>query len=215
MKTWHLKVRYDPVSEVLVYERTLVPGPGSSLYGLEVARAMNLPMGVLDAATKIRHRLMGTTTQIDAQASQWNTAIQRNKCEVCGHGIVKDLEVHHIRQRSDAKDGKFADGSRQDDIRNLLVVCATCHDRHHANEISIQGLVQTSEGLARSVTGTSVASTSESRRRSKWSDDEIKIIQEYISKYPSAPMKRIVFELKERENITISAASLTKFASTG
>jgi len=207
LKIWHLKVRYDPVSDVLVYERTLVPGPGTSLYGLEVARAMNLPAGVLDAAATIRHQIMGTTSQMDAPKSQWNSAIQRRECEVCGHSIVKDLEVHHIRQRRDAVDGKFSDGLDQNDVRNLVVVCSSCHDKHHANEIAIQGVVQTSAGPKRSVS--SVGSV-ETHSRSKWSDDEIKTIEGYLKTYSACPLKRIVFELKERENITISAASLRK-----
>lgn len=208
LKIWHLKVRYDASSERLVYERTLTPGPGSSLYGLEVARAMNLPLSVLDAATSIRRDILGTTTPMNAPKSQWNSGIQRHECEMCGHKIVHELEVHHIRQRRDALDGKFEDGMSQDDARNLVVVCATCHDKHHSNEIVIQPLVQTSEGPMRMG---SVSSAAETHRRSKWSDDELETIQRYLRSANVHPLKRIAFELKERENIAISVGALGKF----
>jgi DNA mismatch repair protein MutS len=210
LKIWHLKVRYDPSNERLIYERTLTPGPGSSLYGLEVARAMNLPLSVLDAAASIRRDVLGTTTPMEAPKSQWNSAVQRYECELCGHKIVHELEVHHIRQRRDALDGKFEDGTSQDDVRNLVVVCATCHDKHHSNEIVIQPLIQTSEGPMRMG---SVSSTAETHRRSKWSDDELETIQRYLRSASIHPLKRIAFELKERENITISTAALRNFRS--
>ena len=47
LKVWHLRVEYDPVSQKLIYDRTLMPGSGSSLYGLEVANAMDLPLELL------------------------------------------------------------------------------------------------------------------------------------------------------------------------
>ena len=34
---WHLKVKYDAVRDILVYDRSLHKGSGSSLYGIEVA----------------------------------------------------------------------------------------------------------------------------------------------------------------------------------
>ena len=77
MEVWHLHVEYDPVTKKLVYDRSLRPGSGSTLYGLEVARAMDLPFEFIEQALKNRHQIMGSTIQQDAAASSWNAEIVR------------------------------------------------------------------------------------------------------------------------------------------
>jgi DNA mismatch repair protein MutS len=207
LSVWHLKVRYDPATDRLLYERTLTPGPGNSLYGLEVARAMNLPEEVLTLAHGLRRDLLGTRTEMDAPGSNWNSEIQRRACEICGEATVRDLEVHHIRQRSEANGhGVFDDGAHQDHLRNLVVLCEACHDKAHNGQLQIGPMIQTSEGSVRtSVTAGSVIS--ESRRRSKWTGEQIQVIQEYLRKHPSVPPRRAVFDLGER-GIVISVTSL-------
>jgi DNA mismatch repair protein MutS len=156
LKVWHLRVEYDAVRDRLIYQRTLRPGPGSTLYGLEVARAMHLPLAFLEKAHTYRRKLLGTVREDEAAASAWNGAVVRRCCEVCGHEIVRDLEVHHIRPRVEAvavavasAGARFVDGAGRDDMRNLVVVCSRCHDAHHAGAITIGPLQQTSEGAER------------------------------------------------------------------
>jgi DNA mismatch repair protein MutS len=207
MKTWHLKVRYDPIADRLIYERTLTPGPGSSLYGLEVARAMNLPEEVLQIAQTIRRTLLGTANDSEAIRSHWNSGIALRKCELCFKEIVKDLEVHHIRHRKDTVDGIKV----QDHVRNLIVVCVDCHDKHHAGHLEIGPLVQTSDGQVRlSAEEVTTKKKSESSSRSKWSEEQIQCIKIYLKTYPNSPPKRAIFDLQE-QGITISASSLGKF----
>lgn len=206
MKVWHLKVRYDIATDRLIYERTLTPGAGSSLYGLEVAKAMGLPDEVLQAAHGIRRGLLGTATGSDAPISQWNTSVQRKECEVCHKAIIKDLEVHHIRERAEATDGLFADGTNQDSLRNLVVVCTECHDKHHAGTIKIGGVVQTSDGPVREITTTAPANTTQ--RSKKWSPEQYNVIEQYLREFPNCPPTRIVFDLFEKEGIQISVSAL-------
>jgi DNA mismatch repair protein MutS len=56
LKVWHLQVTTDPFTGKLIYHRNLQPGSGSSLYGLEVAKAMDVPVKFLDKAHQIRRR---------------------------------------------------------------------------------------------------------------------------------------------------------------
>ena len=205
---WHLKVRYDPKEDRLIYDRSLTPGPGSSLYGLEVARAMNLPEEVLSLAHTLRRELLGATTEKDAPSSAWNSAIQRRTCEMCGKGFVKDLEVHHIRQRREAKDGVFVDGTQRDHVRNLITVCSECHDAHHSGAIQINTLVQTSDGPLR--LDTDKKDVSKSGHRTKWTDEQIQTIQHYLGTHPTVLPKRAVFDLGEL-GIVISVAGLRRF----
>lgn len=209
MKVWHLKVRYDPLEDVLIYERTLTPGPGSSLYGLEVARAMNLPEEIMKTALEIRRTLLGTASVINAPLSEWNSNIQRHVCEICKHNIVNDLEVHHIQQRAHTLDGKNKDGTGQNDLHNLIVVCSKCHDNIHASVVSVGPLVQTSHGPKRSIQ-MSTSSSEKSLVKAKWSSEQIDIIENYLRSYPAATPKRTIFDL-EQKGIKITIAALKGF----
>ena len=134
---WHLRVITQPDGK-LIYDRSLQPGPGSATYGLEVAKAMGLPFELIQRAHEIRRSLEGITTVQDAPKSVYNAQIQRQACEVCKSAC--GLEVHHIEEQ-----GKG--GSNQ--LRNLIVVCESCHDKHHNGTIHISPLTQTSYGLER------------------------------------------------------------------
>ena len=203
LRVWHLKVRYEPSTDKLIYERTLNDGPGSSLYGLEVARAMNIPDEVLRLALSIRQDILGISTHEDAPKSQWNSALQRRVCEICKNPV--DTEVHHIRQRKDAVNLRFEDGTHQNDLRNLIVVCSKCHDHIHDETVTVGSVVQTSDGPERCVQKVAV-----SPRKSKWNTEQICAIEAYLQKYPNSPPKRAVFDL-EAQGIKITAASLKTF----
>ncbi len=204
LAVWHLKVIYDSVNRRLIYERHLTPGSGSSLYGIEVARAMNVPVAFLEKALAKRRQLLGTVADEDAPRSSWNAAVVRRACEVCGADAVADLEVHHIRERA-------AGGGNQ--ARNLMVLCSGCHDRHHANvdaSVASQPLTLTSDGLERIVPA-AAAATPTAKGRAKWTDEERATILKVLAAYPNLPAKQVVFRLKQVEGIEISEGTLRKF----
>jgi len=205
LKVWHLKVRYDSVSDVLVYERTLNPGPGSSLYGLEVARAMNLPEEILQTALNIRKGLLGTGDVLTAPMSDWNPNIQRRLCEVCSANIINDLEVHHIQPRAETVDSHNKDGTHQNDLRNLIVVCSKCHDSIHNSTLSVGPVSLTSNGPKRSIVHNET-----SVKKKGLSDEDIGVIEIYLKNYPLVAPKRAIFDL-EQKGISISAAALKTF----
>lgn len=215
LKVWHLRVRHDPATGRLVYERTLQPGAGSSLYGLEVAKAMGLPEDVLESARRIRKAIAGTATEDAAPTSSWNAAIQRRACEVCGAAIVRQLEVHHIRERATASSsGYIADGTHMNSMRNLSVLCEGCHDKHHAGEIEVGPIQQTSEGPIRSIVELrKFAHVPSSAARGVaaaggLTEEQRTTVEGYLRKYPAAPAKRILYDLKEKEGITITEPRL-------
>lgn len=149
LRVWHLQVRTDHATQRLIYDRSLHPGAGSSLYGLEVAKAMAIPFEVLESAHTIRRGLAGTATEQEAPLSSWNQIVQRRVCERCGTDKVSGLEVHHIQERRTATKGKLADGSNMNDLRNLVVLCSKCHDDYHAGSVEVLEVEQTSEGPMR------------------------------------------------------------------
>lgn len=193
---WHLRVSYDVATDKLIYDRTLHKGPGGTLYGLEVARAMHLSHDILKEAHAFRKQLLGETTEEAASPSSWNGALVRKECEVCQSPIVNGLEVHHITPRKNGVDNT---------LRNLVVVCQKCHDDHHNEKIDIGPLQQTSEGLKRIVKVKVKA-----KSKNEASDMQKQIIESYLRKYPNLPLQRILYDLKHQEDIQISEYTLRK-----
>ena len=205
VEVWHLHVEYDPVTQRLVYDRSLRRGQGSTLYGLEVARAMDLPREFIDQALKNRHLLMGTTTQEQAHASTWSRDILRRECERCHAPVVRELEVHHIQERATAVGGILPDGTPMNDKRNLVTLCEACHDRVHAGE-TIAPMVDTSEGPMR----LSVP-MQPTKKHSKWTEEEKQTITDTIRAYPSLALKALRGLLQARHEIQMSEATLRAF----
>ena len=209
LKIWHLHVEYDRVSDRLIYHRHLREGSGSSLYGLEVAKAMRIPDDILEDAVKFRKRLAGEAELSESVGSSWNSAIVRRKCESCGSTESGSLEVHHIKERRVASSaGRLEDGSSVHAAANLVVLCDSCHDAVHANKLEIGSLVQTSDGPERSVGTTSTQSLD---RKSKWSEEDLQTIRTVCLKFPTlSPAGRSKYLLNQH-GIQISSASLRKY----
>lgn len=201
---WHLHVDYDPITKKLTYDRSLRPGSGSTLYGLEVARAMDLPFEFIEQAMKNRERIMGSTSLQDAKSSAWNREIVRKECEICKKAIVSDLEVHHISPRASAVNQRLTDGSHMNDKRNLIVICQTCHDLSHDGTIQIGEMKMTSDGPERIIEKT------ETKKKSKWSDTEMTIVMKALRTYSSLSIKAVRAHLSQNHSIEMSESVLGK-----
>jgi DNA mismatch repair protein MutS len=140
VKAVHLKVTYDAATDRLIYDRALAPGSGSALYGLEVCRALDLPPAYLERATVLRKTLAGWTAP---SVSTYSAATVVDACAVCGSG--HRLETHHIRPQVDAVAAE-AEGVDLDAAGNLVCLCDSCHDDHHAGRLEITGWQDTSTG---------------------------------------------------------------------
>jgi len=174
VEVWHLHVEYDPVTRKLVYDRSLRKGSGSTLYGLEVARAMDLPAEFIEQALENRHRIIGSAKQEDAISSSWNTNIVRKECEICKKSIPAELEVHHIQPRASATNQILADGTHMNDKRNLITICQVCHDQIHAGTVEIGELTSTSDGPERVVNVLESTPT----KKGKWTEYDINTVKE-------------------------------------
>jgi DNA mismatch repair ATPase MutS len=209
LKTWHLHVEYDRLRDKLVYHRSLREGSGSSLYGLEVAKAMRIPDDILEDAVRFRKRLAGEAELSGSVGSAWNTTIVRRKCEHCGESEAADLEVHHIRERHTATaGGHLDDGSSVHGAANLIVLCDSCHDKVHSNQLQVSALIQTSDGMERSIVESSPKT--ESSRKSKWSEEELRTIESVCKRFPNLSGPNLSRYLLNQHEIHISAASLKK-----
>ena len=211
VEVWHLHVDYDPVTKKLVYDRSLRSGSGSTLYGLEVARAMDLPFEFIEQALINRHRINGSTSQENAVSSSWNRDIVRKECEICKKQIQRELEVHHLQERSSAINGRLEDGMHMNEKRNLIVICQKCHDDIHAGKMEVGEMKITSEGPEREIRITEIEEKEEKRtKKSKWSEDELETIKSTLLKYSSLSLKSIQAKLSSAYQIMISETNLSK-----
>jgi DNA mismatch repair protein MutS len=208
VEVWHLHVEYDPITKKLIYDRSLRKGSGSTLYGLEVARAMDLPFEFIEQALKNRHKIMGSTIQQEATSSSWNTDIVRKECEVCKKEITSNLEVHHIKERASAINGVLDDGSHMNDKRNLIVICQRCHDEVHSGAIEIGEVKMTSNGPEREIKESK--SVDSKQKKSKWSDEQLETIVDTLRKYSTLSLKSVRAHLSSKHEIEISEAILGK-----
>jgi DNA mismatch repair protein MutS len=213
----HLRVHYDAVADVLVYDRTLSAGAGASNYGLTVAKALHMPPALLEAAYGFRRTLLGEDPRA---GNSYNADVLQRACEVCGSALSRDIEVHHIQEQHDAvKKVWNADGTALHGLRNLVAVCQRCHDAHHAGAITIGMVKDTSAGARRVVehrdVGTSdVAKTSTSTSEKTdgnilgFTSAEILNIQKTYVMYPKLTSKLLAFQLKETHGIDISPTQI-------
>jgi hypothetical protein len=177
---------------------------------------MGLPVELMTRAYAIRRGLGGEVAADEAPKSAWNSRLCRQSCEHCGSPKVRDLEVHHIHER-----GKGGDNS----LRNLVVLCDACHDKHHANELVITPLTQTSEGLERfsyvpsSASASAITEATEAgaggvektKKTKEWTVVEIETIKATIKKFKGRPPLRVATALQEEHGIIITLAQVKKF----
>ncbi len=216
VEVWHLHVEYDPITKKLIYDRSLRPGNGSTLYGLEVARAMDLPFEFIEQALQNRHRIIGSKRQEEVSNSSWNKEIIRKECEICKKKICSELEVHHIVPRASAKNGILEDGSHMNEKRNLIVICQKCHDNVHSGELEIGPLQMTSNGPERYIIESNEFKEEKSNKeekkvkKGKWTEEEMIIITNTLRTYSSLSLKSIKAHLSSKHSIEISEGVLGK-----
>jgi 5-methylcytosine-specific restriction endonuclease McrA len=213
LKVWHLHVEYDMAKDRLVYHRALKSGSGSSLYGLEVAKAMRIPADILEDAIRFRKKLSGDSELSESVGSSWNNSVIRRSCQKCGLTEAGDLEVHHIRERHTAvgSSGRLADGSSVHALANLAVLCQSCHDALHRGSISVGPLIQTSEGPEESNTLITPSVVTESGKKSKWSEEELTTIANVSRELKHLSNANLSNYLMNHHQIEISSSSLKKF----
>ena len=94
---WRVLAIFDNITKKLVYDRKLKEGSGSSIYGLEVAKAMNLDSEFIDNAYKIRNKLLDKNDRIvENKVSHFNADVILGNCAICKKPTE---EVHHISEQ--------------------------------------------------------------------------------------------------------------------
>ena len=145
LKYKHLTVTYDAAGNRLIYDRKLKDGQGSSLYGLEVCKSLDLPEDFVRLANQVRES--NSRSILASTSSRYNSVI-KGQCMFCGSPASA---IHHLVYQSDADDDGFicADGRtfHKNHPANTVPICEECHLKVHKDD---KRYVQkkTSDGMA-------------------------------------------------------------------
>jgi DNA mismatch repair protein MutS len=131
-----LSLRYD--GQTLIYDRKLKPGPGDSIYGLEVANSLNLDYNFMQKAYTIRKEIEG-----DIKKSRYNSKVYLNACFICGN--KKNILTHHIQEQHKSDDKGFIGHMHKNIPGNLICMCQDCHEFLHSKGLHITS-TETSKG---------------------------------------------------------------------
>jgi DNA mismatch repair protein MutS len=145
VKHYHMETIYEPATKKIVYNRKLKEGSGSAIYGLEVAKALDLDITFIDKANEIRRKILGRSNIIvDNNTSVYNANIVRTVCSICKKPTE---EVHHINEQHLADADGFIGSFHKNSLFNLVQLCEKCHDNIHYGKLRITGYKQTSDGI--------------------------------------------------------------------
>jgi DNA mismatch repair protein MutS len=126
----HMSVRYDPSTQILLYDRLIKDGQGSRMYGLEVCRSLYMDQGFLDRAYQFRNKYFPEQRgELENSTSVYNAKKVRGKCEMCHKEMSS--ETHHLSPQRDADERGFIGTIHKNHPGNLAAVCESCHDRIH------------------------------------------------------------------------------------
>lgn len=145
LRVYHHSVIWDEGKKLLIYDRLLKEGQGSSLYGLEVCKSLGFNDEFLQMANEFRKELAGVGALLDHKTSVYNVASILDLCVVCK--INPAVDTHHIQRQELADKDGFIGHFHKNRKSNLTGICKQCHDRETYHGESIVGYVKTSEGV--------------------------------------------------------------------
>lgn len=143
LKINHLHIKIE--DNVIYYERKIKEGKGSNIYGLEVCKALDMPLNFVKNAEKIRKEVQQLDTfVINLNKSNYNKEVILKECKICKNKVQ---DTHHINFQCDSDENGYFNTFHKNIKHNLVGLCKLCHNKVHNNEIIINGYIETSEGI--------------------------------------------------------------------
>jgi DNA mismatch repair protein MutS len=143
---FNLAVIYDEPSNTLIFNRNLQKGSGSNLYGLEVAKSMNMPPLFIKKAMQIRRDILKINNNIvTPKKSRYNSKFFVSECYLCKS--IESLDTHHIEFQCNSDENGNITHFHKNNLHNLVALCKICHQKVHDDLITIHGYKNTSNGL--------------------------------------------------------------------
>lgn len=144
----HMSVHYDKEEDKLIFDRTLQPGNGSTIYGLEFAQSLHMDEQFLRYAKDVRKSLAADYTDLELltqkNKSKYSKELYLSTCAICQAQVD---DTHHIAPQEVADENGNIGHIHKDHKYNLLPICKQCHTDIHAQKIVVKGFMMTSKGL--------------------------------------------------------------------
>ena len=178
IKNFHMETIFDTEKGKLIYNRKIKEGSGNAIYGLEVAKAMDLDKSFITLANEIRKEVLHIDTKIMSnKTSQYNSKIIMDKCKICSK---KAEEVHHMKPQCDANEHNMIDNHHKNIQHNLIPLCHQCHQDVENGDLEISGYIQTSNGREVEFKRLNKQQVKTKRfKKKKYNKDQIDIIYSY------------------------------------
>ena len=129
----HMSVQYDAARDILVYDRIMRDGGGTSMYGLEVCKSLHLPDNFLEKAYELRRKYKKSDRGIlEQNTSHFNSKKIMGNCELCKKSFGS--EVHHLQHQEKADENSMINIFHKNHPANLLTVCDECHIKIHKSK---------------------------------------------------------------------------------
>ena len=196
---YHMETIFDNQNKTLIYDRKLKKGSGNAIYGLEVAKAMNLDDKFIKNAEKIRKRILGQSdTIVNEQVSSYNAKLVIDSCSICGE---ETEEIHHIEEQYLANDKGMIDYFHKNNLFNLVQLCHKCHHEVHHGSLIIKGYKDTNEG--RKLDFEKVEKKKSETSRKKYSIDDIQLVKDTYDNLKQYTSVKRYIETKYNKNISV------------
>ena len=204
LEIYHLKIKYDKETDVLIYDRKLEKGSGPSIYGLKVCEAMGLNNDFISFAKKIQNRLENEKIQND-KLSQYNSNVFMDECKIC-FSKTDQLETHHIKDQKYADKNNIIDHHHKNIQHNLVPLCKSCHLKVTNKDLEVSGWIETSEG--KKLEWKTI--TKDKKKNKKFNDEQINIILSVNDNNTSLTKKDIMNKIELDHNLKVSPSTFKK-----
>lgn len=150
LRVGHLSISYDEESKILIYDRKLKSGPGASIYGLIVARSLNMPEEFLNRANKMLLEITGQDKEfVTTKTSRFCKDIYMKECAKCYKTSKQtELQSHHIVEQNMFKKG-LVPNLRMNAKDNIIVLCRDCHTALHSSGIELETVSSLGQSIIR------------------------------------------------------------------
>jgi DNA mismatch repair protein MutS len=141
----HIRITFDE-QNTIIYDRVIQEGQGSTNYGIDVCRTLDMPIDFMKNAELNRKEVEGmNSTIVNKKSSRYNSKIIIDTCNICNKN--KAEETHHIvYQQSADKDGFIKNAFHKNAKHNLVAICKECHHKEHTGQIKIECWISSSIG---------------------------------------------------------------------
>lgn len=180
VKHIHINVENNKI----YYERKLKDGKGSSTYGIEVCKSLDMPIEFMNTAENVKKDIEGYGKLIiEPHKSKYNNELYLSECAICKK---KAIDTHHINYQSNCDENGFFKDFHKNTKHNLVPLCKECHNKEHNGNLNIKGYKSTSSGVILDYqfedSKNNIKYNEETSSKYEFTNEELLFIKKYVKR---------------------------------